>query len=436
MQKEFSQIGQWNSFDELKSIQENRLPYMLNYVEKSPFYKKMIKSIRNIRSVDELTTLPLTTKNDLQRSYPFGMLAVPRVQIATYHESSGTSAGPPTPSYFSDGEWVELMDRYARKAVPISSADTLMVRTPYAFGLAGNLAHQTGRMKGAAIIPGDSRSLVVPYSRVIRALHDLDVTLTWSTPSECLVWAAAAQIAGYEPLRDFPALRAFYVGGEPLSPARRDRIRKLWGIPVVDEYGCTEVGSIAGTCPAGHTHIWSDRLVTEVYDPSSGKTSRDGIGRLVITPLYREGMPLLRYLLGDLVEIEYGECQCGWILPKIKVFGRDFQIFTIAGKNITQYQLEEFIYELPEIYGVMFWRAQAEFDCLIIEIEVDQHNGNAAINELTKNLNSRMEIPCRVNAVSPGTLVPEKIISSKLDAVKPRKLFSKDENWDAAILRC
>ena len=58
----------------------------------------------------DLAGLPLTTKQDLRDNYPFGMLAVPKARLATYHESSGT-AGRPTPSYYTAEDWTDLAER-------------------------------------------------------------------------------------------------------------------------------------------------------------------------------------------------------------------------------------------------------------------------------------------------------------------------------------
>jgi phenylacetate-CoA ligase len=156
---------------------------------------------------------------------------------------------------------------------------------------------------------------------VVRVLRDLGVTLTWSMPTETFLWVAAARAAGMEPGRDFPALRALFVGGEPLSPARRRRMTDIWGVPVVEEYGSTETGSLAGQCPHGELHLWADRAIFEVHDPATGSTTSDGRGQLVVTPLYREAMPLLRYNLEDDVEISAAPCRaagcrpCGYDAP-------------------------------------------------------------------------------------------------------------------------
>ena len=217
----------------------------------------------------------------------------------------------------------------------------LLVRTPYALMMTGHMAHAGARRRGATVVPGDNRSVVMPYARVIRVLHDLGVTLTWSLPTETLIWAQAARAAGYEPARDFPALRALFVAGEPLSPARRRRIGEIWDVPVLEEYGSTETGPLAGQCPADRLHLWADRAVFEVHDPRTGQTRPEGTGQLVVTMLGREAMPLLRYNLEDDVEVSYEACPCGWELPTVRVLGRSAFGHRVGRAVITQAGLEE-----------------------------------------------------------------------------------------------
>ena len=206
-QPRLPQLGQWNSIDELVDLQEKQLPETMRLASRSPFYRDRLAASRMPAALADLAGLPLTRKQDLRENYPFGMLAVPISELATYHESSGT-AGEPTPSYYTANDWLDLAERFARKWIGLFPADVFLVRAPYALPLTGHLAHAAGRLKGALIVPGDARSSAMPYSRVVRVLHDLGVTLTWSMPTECLLWAAAARLAGWQPAKDFPALRA------------------------------------------------------------------------------------------------------------------------------------------------------------------------------------------------------------------------------------
>jgi len=429
---ELPQLGQWHSQQELYELQNTQLAVLLRHAASSPFYRPRLEGGSMLTRAD-LSRLPLTTKQDLRDNYPFGLLCVPRAELATYHESSGT-AGRPTASYYTESDWVDLAERYARKWVPMGPEDTFLVRTPYALMITGHLAHAAARLHGATVVPGDNRSLAMPYSRVVRVLHDLAVTLTWSMPTETLLWAAAAKAAGYRPDADFPALRALYLGGEPLSQARRRRISELWGVPVVQEYGSTETGSLAGECHLGNMHLWADRAIFEVYDPATETVSASGVGQLVVTPLYRWAMPLLRYNLADDVEVRDFDCDCGWNLPTIHVLGRSAFGHPVGSARITQEGLEELVFGLPIEYGVMFWRARARPAMLSIEIEVDRQYRNAAVARLAEAIQDRYHAPCEVTAVSPGSLVPYSVLTGVHDVLKPRSLFGADEDWDKALL--
>jgi phenylacetate-CoA ligase len=416
-------------FGELEALYDEHVPEVLARAAGSPFYRRRWASHRPAGLADA----PLTTKEDLRAAYPFGMLAVPRHRLATYHESSGTS-GEPTSSYYTDEDWIDLAERFARKWVGIGPSDTLLVRTPYALMVTGHLAHAAARMRGATVVPGDNRSLAMPYARVVRVLHDLDVTLTWSLPTEPLLWAAAARAAGYEPARDFPTLRALFVGGEPLTPSRRARIEEIWGVPVVEEYGSTETGSLAGQCPQGTMHLWADRAVFEVHDPLTGYTSPAGRGQLVVTPLYREAMPLIRYNIADDVEVSYTPCGCGWKLPTVRVLGRSAFGYRVAGATVTQARLEELVFALPARHGVMFWRARAESERLRVELEVGGEHALGACADLATAIGNEYGIAAEVVSVPPGRLVPAEVLTRTGDVVKPRSLFGPGEDWNRALL--
>ena len=432
--EQLPQIGEWSSFDELTSMQDQRIPGVLTRAAGSPFYARRFAANGGPASLEDFAAIALTTKRDLVQSYPFGMLAVPQSELATYFETSGTS-GPPIPAYYTERDWRDLVERYARKSTGINPSDIFFVRGPYALGMSTHLAHQSGRFRGATIAPGDHCSSIMPYARVVRVIHDLGVTLTWSNPTDCLLWAAAALRAGLDPGRDFPMLRALFVGGEPLSAARRRRISEIWGVPVVDEYGCSEIGSLAGRCPADNFHLWADRVKPEIYDEHSGTVQPSGIGELVLTPLYLEAMPLVRYNVHDRVELSYEDCECGWKLPLVTVLGRAGQGYPVGDSaRITQIELEEIVYSLPAELGVLFWRARAEPDRLHIQIEAADSSAEPAEAALRAAVDSDLAVPCDIEVLPPGALVPDDLLTNPRRSLKPRPLYGPGESWDEAIV--
>lgn len=425
--------GKFDSFDELRRAQDEQLTTVLARAAHSPFYRDRFPD-GVPRELGTLADVPLTSKEDIRRCYPFGMLAVPWEKVASYHESSGSS-GSPTPSFFTEDEWTELADRFNRKAVELGSNDTVLVRIPYAMVMVGMLGHLGARSRGATVIPGDCRSLAATYSQIVRVMRDIGVTVIWSSPSETLNLAAAAKHAGLDPSKDFPSLRALFVAGEPMSAARRRRIEEIWDCPVVEEYGCTEIGPMGGSCPHGRMHFFADRVLPEVYDETTGEIAREGVGRLVLTPLYREAMPLLRYDLADRVEIRYEECPCGWGLPTLRVLGRTLHTYETRGTPLSPVRVEEAVFRLPADYGVLFWRSRAEPDRLQVEIEVAADWRAEACAALREIIDDLIGVPAEVTAVAPGTLVPTALLGTTRDAMKPRKLFGPGEDWSSAVLR-
>jgi phenylacetate-CoA ligase len=418
-------IGDWADADGLRKVQDEQLGRTLAAAARSPFYR------RNGVPADRagLAGHPLTSKQDLRNAYPFGLLAVDRAELATYHESSG-STGTPTASYYTEADWGDLIERYNRRHIAIEPSDTFLVRTPYALMLTAHLAHRAARARGATVVPADNRSLATPFPVVVRLLRDLAVTITWSLPADTLLWAATAAEMGLRPGRDFPALRALFVAGEPLSPARRDRIAHLWGAPVVDEYGASETGGLAGQCPHGRMHLWADRAIFEVHDPATGRTTPTGRGQLVVTPLYREAMPLLRYNIEDEVEVSDEDCPCGWRLPVVRVLGRT----AFGGPDgLTQLGVEQLVFELPAEYGVVFWRARPEAEGLRIQIEVAGEHRAAAVDELRVRVGTTYGMDCLVEGLAPGTLVPRESLTAEPRVMKPRGLFAAGENWDRGL---
>jgi phenylacetate-CoA ligase len=147
------QLGHWKSLAELTELQDKLLPEALGRAARSPFFAARFGQGPPPADRSDLSALALTSKQDLRDNYPFGLLAVASEDLATYHESSGT-AGQPTPSYYTQGDWTDLAERYARKWIGISAADTFLVRTPYALMITGHLAHAAARSRGATVIPG------------------------------------------------------------------------------------------------------------------------------------------------------------------------------------------------------------------------------------------------------------------------------------------
>ena len=104
------------------------------------------------------------------------------------------------------------------------------------------------------------------------------------------------------------------VGGEQLFGFQRSAIERHLCARVLNSYGCTEIGAVAGECEAGSLHIYADHVHVETFDGSS-PASPGEIGDIVLTSLRNPAMPLVRYRVGDRGRLALEPCRCGLPLP-------------------------------------------------------------------------------------------------------------------------
>jgi phenylacetate-coenzyme A ligase PaaK-like adenylate-forming protein len=88
--------------------------------------------------------------------------------------------------------------------------------------------------------------------------------------------------------------------------ARRD-YENTWGLRVTDRYGLSEVAGGATEHPSCGWYHFDEIVIPEVLGHRSLQSIREGIGMLVLTPLFpfQECQPLVRYWTDDVVEVTY-----------------------------------------------------------------------------------------------------------------------------------
>jgi len=154
----------------------------------------------------------------------------------------------------------------------------------------------------------------------------------------------AANRKGDQPV---PGLKAIITTAEILTPRMREEIRRGFGVPVHDEYGSAETGSIAHDCEKGNLHINSENLLVEVID-DSGTIRLEGEGRLILTDLHNRVQPLLRYDSGDYGLLTREPCECGRPLALLEnVHGRAYD--TVIGPEGKRYNAAFFSYLFKEV---------------------------------------------------------------------------------------
>ncbi len=334
--------------NELEVVQLERFQSTLNraYLNVAHYRRALDASSilpDDIRSLDDIGKLPFTTRQDIEKCYPYDMFAVPLREVVRIHTSSGQARRPIVTGYTANDlkAWARLMARFLVGA-GITKDDVIQIAFRYGLMTGGFGFHAAAELIGASVIPAD----IGNTSEQVMIMHDYLTSVLACTPGYALILLDKLGETGINPksLR----MRRAILGAEKLSSAVRMKIEKGFGVEVFDSYGSSVVlgPGIAGECSAHEgLHVYEDFFIVEVIDPDTGKTLGPGRkGELVITTLMREAFPLIRYRTGDITMIKEGVCPCGRTHVRLEDFyGRTDDTIKIKGMSVSPDRIRQIL---------------------------------------------------------------------------------------------
>ncbi len=367
----------------------------------------------SFNTLDDIKKFPFMEKHDFLDNYPMGLLCVPRDTLVRMHATSGTSGNRPTTGFYTRNDLESWTDLTAKNLVAIGMTNKDVFQNTTSSGLfTGGFGYTQGATRvGALVIPfGGGMS-----AKQIQFFIDFKVTSIHAIPSFALRLAEQAAELGLDPAKDLSLKRAI-IGAEAWNEASRVRIEKGLSCKAYDNYGLTEGGGPGVSCECleqDGLHVWSDYFYPEVVDPKTGDLLGEGEwGELVLTTLFREAMPILRYRTGDLTRIRKSTCACGrtgWVMERIS--GRKDEMLIIKGVNLYPSMIEEEIYKLAETTDnwEMLIKTEGVMDHIYVTVEGKSGTDfNRIKSTLEKMLYEATMMKIPVAVVPAGTLpVPE-----------------------------
>ena len=421
------------SRDEMTNLQGARLKKVVNrvYHNVEPYRKKMQEAgvePSEITSIEDITKLPFTTKDDLRDNYPFGLFAVPLSEIVRVHASSGTTGKATVVGYTRKDidVWAECVARCCAMA-GLGRDDIIQVAYGYGLFTGGLGGHYGAEHLGATVVPMS----VGNTKKLIDMMIDFGATGLMCTPSYLMHIAEVIEEMG---VKDKIKLKATLNGAEPWTENMRTQIEERLGIKAHDIYGLSEImgPGVANDCEyhAG-LHVFEDYFYPEVIDPNTLEPVADGeTGELVITTLTKEGIPMIRYRTKDLTSISYDKCDCGRTLARISRFkGRSDDMLIIRGVNVFPSQVEAALLEIGEAapYYLLIVDRVNNLDTLEVQVEVDEKFFSDKISELeglTKKIAHAIQqgigLAVKVKLVEPKTI--ERSMGKAVRVIDKRKL--------------
>ena len=399
---------------DLKDLQLKRLKKTLRSVQHVNFYRQQFAkagvSAEKINTLEDVRKLPFTRKQDLRDGYPFGFFAVPMQKIVRIHTTSGTTGKPTVVGYTRKDldTWANLIARNMTM-IGVGKDDVFQNMVNYGMFTGGLGFHYGAELIGMTVIPsatGNTR-------RQIEMIRDFGVTTIHCTPSYAMHLSEVAEEMG-EPME---SLKTGIFGAEPWSDTMRHTLEKRLGVAAFDSYGMSELfgPGVAFECPERDgLHIWHDCYLVEIIDPVSGETLSEGErGELVVTPLVKEAMPLIRYRTGDVTMLMEDGCLCGRGKKIARLAGRSDDMLIIRGINVFPSQIEHVLLRIPEVGNqfMVYIDRINHLDEMTVEVEINRSHFSGELADLAKiqkkvvkELHDTLELRTTVKLVEPGSL--------------------------------
>jgi phenylacetate-CoA ligase len=411
--------------EELQQLQIERLQSTLNRVYRSvAFYRTAFDAhqvnLERLKDIRALRDLPFTTKEDLQKSYPYDMFAVPLRDIVRIHTTSGTTGRPIVVGYTQNDlrSWRECAARLLA-AAGVTEHDVVQIALHYSLAADGFGFHQGAERIGASVIPA---SLATSAAKQVVIMRDFKTTVLISTPNHALTIAASLDEAQVHLERLHLRLGLF--GGERWSDRVRQQLEQQLRIVSTDTYGPTEVmgPGVAGECPLHQgLHLNEDHFLVEVIDPKTlAPVDAGEEGELVLTTITKEGFPLVRYRTGDITRLYPEPCPCGRTFVRMaRVMGRTDDLILFQGVGFSPSQIEEILATIDGVSTYFQIILDQDRGVETIEIRVEIAGNIPFLDEIKRIETIRLQAAKRIKAVLD--------IDAKVTLVEPKSLQTLPE---------
>lgn len=357
---------------DLEAAQLANLQRQLDFVySNSPFYQERFKSVgilpKDVQSINDLRRLPLLDKRELledqEKHPPYGSrLSVSEDKIAMLILTSGTS-GTGQEVYamtrmdveFGGSAWANWYYRCGMR-----KGDQLLLTWPL-----GTNSGPQGAFLGSYKL-GTNTLPIAPYdsqSKLNTYMLKFNPAGMVVTPAYLSHMTVLCDELGIEPIEQFPNLKAIMIATEAYPISWAERMERIWGARIYELYGNTQqCGLAAGTCETGvltetglrgclHLDEW--HTIFEIIDRDTNEPVKPGEeGELVLTNLFREGSPLVRFRTNDRVRLlEHNSCSCGRPTNSLEAgtVARYDDMMKIRAQNVWPEAVDMIIFDHPEI---------------------------------------------------------------------------------------
>jgi phenylacetate-CoA ligase len=396
------------AIQEIKKFQEQKLQELLTYLEiHSPFYQKVFKenniNIADIKTLEDLQKIPVTTKNDIQQHNDDFFCVTPD-KIVDYSTTSGT-LGDPVTFGLSDNDLERLAynEAISFACAGIKKGDVVQMITTIDKRFMAGLAYFLGlRKMGASVVRMGPGIPELQWDSIFRYKPKYLITVP-SFLLKMIDYAEKHEI-DYE---NSSVYGAVCIGESIKNQDFTDnilsqKIKEKWNIKLFSTYASTEMSTAFTECEqqiGGHQH--PELIITEILDDDGNSVKEGESGELTITTLGVEAIPLLRFKTGDIVKAHYEPCQCGRNTMRLgPVIGRKQQMIKYKGTTLYPPAMNDILNDFNNIlcYQIVIQSSEIGLDEILIKISTDSDSGSF-VSEVRDHFRAKLRVSPKIELV-------------------------------------
>ena len=308
--------NQYLSPVELRALQEERLRGVVrNAYENVPYYRRLFDNagIRpdDIKTLDDLSKIPITTKNDLQTLKREEIVAKGSSIDKCIIKYTSGSTGQPLKIFLSPGE--RDFQILLNLRILMENGLRLTDKVTYIIN-----PHRFPKSKYwfqyAGILRREYLSVFDYPEKHVELLKKIKPDIIYGYPSNLTLLALYIREKGIKAINP----KIIFSVAEALEPKAKEAIDSIMHVNTCDILGTIELGDIAWQCEKrGGYHTSADAVIIEFL--KDGRPVKPGEeGKIVCTSLYGYTMPFIRYAVDDVCVPSDRFCPCGRTLPMME----------------------------------------------------------------------------------------------------------------------
>ena len=354
---------------------------------KTPYYQKKYPNLQlPLKSFKEFEALSPLEKDEMAEiSAHHSSQAFSDEAVGCYIFSAGGSTGLKKYVLYSNDEFSKSKELFGKgfRALGLNKNNVIANLFPsgafYTAFLAINKGLEETGCRILSVTGNLSHQETLDYFKLFKP------DTIFGLPSFLIPMAQFAAQNGYD-----ITIKNIIYAAEHMTADAKTYIRSVFHTNKISSFGyaAVETGPIGYQCSCcndNEFHVEEEWVYVESDENDDA----------LVTCLYKQLQPIVRYKVGDLIEFVKEPCSCGRLSPKFKLLGRSGEKIRISGYSEIYFEEVEKTVQSTVSDGFILQLVLSPdgiYTSLKLQVETQQFNDNALLEELKENLFEKIPV--------------------------------------------